>query len=144
MKTLIHEIQFGRIALFLIYGWFGMLKALEVSPASPLVITLLHEVAPWMNIPLFLILFAFFEIVIGTTFLVIGARTWVVRLFLAHMVMTIAPLFLLPEETWSGFLVPTIMGQYCIKNIALVALVRFLHVAERARDSVKAVAKNAS
>jgi len=37
------------------------------------------------------------------------------------MLMTFLPLFILPEVTWSGFLVPTLEGQYIIKNIVIIA-----------------------
>jgi len=31
------------------------------------------------------------------------------------------PLILLPQVTWSGILVPTLEGQYIIKNLAIIA-----------------------
>jgi uncharacterized membrane protein YkgB len=37
------------------------------------------------------------------------------------MIATFLPLFILPQETWSGFLVPTLEGQYIIKNLVLIA-----------------------
>jgi uncharacterized membrane protein YkgB len=38
------------------------------------------------------------------------------------MITTLLPLIFLPEASWSGFLVPTLTGQYIIKNIVIVAL----------------------
>lgn len=38
------------------------------------------------------------------------------------MIATILPLILLPSIAWSGFLVPTLEGQYIIKNLAIMAL----------------------
>ncbi len=131
MKTFSRELRLARVALFLIYGWFGMVKVIGFSPASPLVSALLHATAPWMNESLFMLGFALFEVLIGTAFLLIGARPWVVHLFFLHMVMTIAPLIVLPEESWSGFLIPTLTGQYIIKNVALIALVRILTASEQ-------------
>jgi uncharacterized membrane protein YkgB len=37
------------------------------------------------------------------------------------MVTTVMPLFMLPSATWSAFLVPTMEGQYIIKNILIIA-----------------------
>ena len=40
---------------------------------------------------------------------------------LLHMIMTFMPLFMLPEVTWSAFLVPTLEGQYIIKNLVIIS-----------------------
>jgi hypothetical protein len=37
------------------------------------------------------------------------------------MVMTFLPLYFLPTVTWSGILVPTLEGQYIIKNLVIIA-----------------------
>jgi uncharacterized membrane protein YkgB len=37
------------------------------------------------------------------------------------MVTTFMPLVLLTTETWTGFLVPTLEGQYIIKNLVIIA-----------------------
>ncbi len=71
-------------------------------------------------------LFGAFEVLIGTAFLLVGARPWVTRLFLLHMAMTFLPLVALPSVTWSGVFIPTLMGQYILKNLALLALVKGL------------------
>jgi hypothetical protein len=34
---------------------------------------------------------------------------------------TFMPLFIIPDATWSGFLVPTLEGQYIIKNLVVIA-----------------------
>ena len=43
-------------------------------------------------------------------------------LLFIHMVTTAGPLFFLPRETWSGFLVPTLEGQYIINNVMIIAV----------------------
>jgi len=45
-----------------------------------------------------------------------------VVILLIHMAMTLLPLVLLPDISWSGLLIPTLEGQYIIKNVALIAL----------------------
>ena len=38
-----------------------------------------------------------------------------------QMAGTFLPLILLPEITWRSFMVPTLEGQYIIKNLVLIA-----------------------
>lgn len=112
----------SRFALFLVFFWFGALKVLELSPASPLVHALFETTMPIMPFYIFLILFGLFEMLIGILFLIRGAERAVIPLLFLHMTTTILPLFLLTSVTWSGFLVPTMEGQYIIKNILIIAL----------------------
>jgi uncharacterized membrane protein YkgB len=74
-----------------------------------------------MSFHSFLILFGVFECLIGILFLIRGAERIVIPLLFIHMITTFGPLFLLPQETWSGFLVPTLEGQYIIKNLVIIA-----------------------
>jgi hypothetical protein len=39
-----------------------------------------------------------------------------------HMMMTIMPLVLLPGVAWSQAFVPTLEGQYNLKNLAIIAV----------------------
>jgi hypothetical protein len=117
---------FARFSLFIIYFWFGLLKLAGKSPAGPLVLNLLHKTLPFMSPSQFMIFFALFEMLIGILFLFPRFQLLTVLLFCIHMVMTIMPLFLLPQETWSGILVPTLEGQYIIKNLALISVVWLL------------------
>ena len=75
-----------------------------------------------MSFGLFFILFGLFECLIGILFLVKGFERIVIPLLFVHMITTLGPLFLLPEETWVKFLVPTLEGQYIIKNLVIVAV----------------------
>lgn len=111
----------ARIGLFIIFFWFGILKVIGLSPASGLVQRLFETTIPWIPFSVFLIGFGLFEVLIGTLFLIRGAERVVIPLLFIHMITTFMPLFLLPQETWSGFLTPTLEGQYIIKNVALIA-----------------------
>lgn len=118
----------SRFALFVVYFWFGFLKIIGLSPASGVVERLFNEsLASFVAFGPFLIAFGVFECLIGILFLVRGAERVVIPVMLAHMVMTSGPLVLLPTEIWTGFMVPTLEGQYIIKNIALIALA--IHIA---------------
>lgn len=115
------SIPLARFGLFVIFFWFGILKVIGLSPASGLVQALFQTTIPWMPFSVFIVLFGLFEMLIGVLFLIRGAERIVIPLLFAHMITTFMPLFLLPQETWSGFLVPTLEGQYIIKNLALIA-----------------------
>lgn len=115
------SVPLARFGLFVIFFWFGLLKVVGLSPASGLVQSLFENTVPWMAFSTFIIAFGIFEMLIGILFLVRGVERIVIPLLFIHMVTTFMPLFLLPQETWSGFLVPTLEGQYIIKNLALIA-----------------------
>jgi uncharacterized membrane protein YkgB len=118
------SVPVARIGLFIVFFWFGILKVIGVglSPATPLVEQLFNATMPLsMSFGTFMILFGLFECLIGILFLIRGAERVVIPLLLLHMITTIMPLFCIPEATWSGFLVPTLEGQYIIKNIVIIA-----------------------
>ena len=112
---------FARFSLFVIFFWFGALKVVGQSPATPLVQHLFSQTISFMDFGTFLILFGLFECLIGVLFLIKGREKWALSLLAIHMITTAGPLVLLPQETWSGFLVPTLEGQYIIKNLAIIS-----------------------
>lgn len=117
----------GRLALFIVYFWFGALKLFDLSPANPMVADLLHATMPFWSFDNFIIWFALFEMLIGLLFLIPRCEKAAFWLFVFHMVTTVMPLFFIPAMTWQGFLTPTLEGQYIIKNVVLVALALFVY-----------------
>ncbi len=115
-------IPFGRFAIFIVYVWFGMLKVVGLSPATPLVHHLFDATIHFMPFNTFFILFALFEVLIGVLFLFPKATRIVIPLLFLHMITTILPLILLPQETWNGFMVLTLEGQYIVKNLVIIAV----------------------
>lgn len=124
----------GRISMFVIFFWFGILKVLMISPADGLVASLLEVTLPSMGFDQFFVFLGFAEMLIGLLFLIPKATKVTVILLLIHMFTTFGPTVLLPEVAWQSFLTPTIEGQYIIKNLALVvlALIITLHHKEKA------------
>lgn len=112
----------ARIALFIVFFWFGILKILGLSPASPLVMNLMEVTLPFMQWETFIVLFALYEMLIGVSFLFPRLARFSIALLIPHMAMTTLPLFFLPETAWQGFFIPTLEGQYIIKNLVIVAL----------------------
>jgi len=114
-------IPFARFTIFIIFFWFGILKVLGFSPANPLVEALLQQTLPFLTFQQFIVAFGLFEMLIGISFLIPMFTRVTIALLAFHMVTTFMPLILLPQVTWQQFLVPTLEGQYIIKNFALIA-----------------------
>jgi uncharacterized membrane protein YkgB len=113
---------FSRISIFIIFFYFGLLKFLNLSPASPLVEALLNKTLPFISFDFFLRFFGLFEMFIGILFIIPKIERIAIFFLILHMIIVALPLFLLPQITWQKFLVPTLEGQYIIKNLALISL----------------------
>lgn len=118
-----HWVTFARLSLAIVFIWFGGLKVLGLSPASALVQGLFNETITFITFDTFYTWFAWFEVLIGVLFLFPKMTRVVIPLLFVHMVTTFGPLVLLPAETWEGFMVPTLTGQYIIKNVVIIAIV---------------------
>ncbi len=131
------SLPFARFSIFVIFFWFGLLKVVGLSPAGDLVSKLFERTIPFMSFHDFFILFGLFEVLIGILFLIRGMERIVIFLLFIHMILTIGPLVLLPDATWSRFLVPTLEGQYIIKNLAIMASAIFIASNLRPVNSLK-------
>ena len=113
---------FARISLFIVFFWFGLLKIINTSPANPLVEQLLNKTLHFIEFSLFLVILGILEMIIGITFLIPKAERLTIFLLIPHMITTFMPLVFLPNVTWQSFLIPTLEGQYIIKNLVIIAL----------------------
>jgi uncharacterized membrane protein YkgB len=127
------NVPFARFALFVVYFWFGALKLLGMSPAGPLVTALWLKTIPFIPLNKFMILFASYEMLIGILFLIPRLERLAIACLLMHVSTTVMPLILLPGIVWQMFLVPSLEGQYIIKNIVIVALALSIGASLRAR-----------
>lgn len=116
------SLPLARFAIFVVFFWFGILKVLGSSPANPLVQSLMEKTIPFMTFGQFIVLFGIYEMIIGIVFLFPSLVRLAIALLVPHMITTVLPLILLPAVTWQGFFVPTLEGQYIIKNIVIIAL----------------------
>ena len=132
-------VPFSRFAIFLVYFWFGILKVLSLSPANPLVADLLSHTLPFISFDTFIILFGVFEMIVGVVFIVPRLERLAILLLGIHLVTTVMPLFVLPAVTWQNFLVPTLEGQYIIKNVLIISvaigLASHLHVMKKFKQN---------
>ena len=119
------SIPLARFGLFVVFFWFGFLKVLGLSPAGPLVEALFNNTIATLTASLsfatFYAGFGILECAIGILFIIRGFERVVIPLLFLHMATTALPLFLLTPITWSGFMIPTLEGQYIIKNLLIVA-----------------------
>lgn len=112
----------ARFSIFLIFFWFGFIKLIGLSPASPLARALIDKTVGLQYFHILFIVLALLECVIGILFLFAKFTRIVIPLLLLHMLIVCSPLVLVPEHTWQSFLVPTLEGQYIIKNAVVIAV----------------------
>lgn len=115
-------VPFARFSIFLIFFWFGLIKLLGESPASPLAEALTAKTVGMEYFDILFITLAILECIVGVLFLIPKLTRIVVPLLLFHMAVVCSPLLLVPEFTWESFLVPTLEGQYIIKNAVVIAV----------------------
>lgn len=113
----------ARVAVFIIFFWFGLLKVLHLSPASALAQALTAKTIGPHYFDLAFTILAILECLIGILFLFPKMTRIVIPLLIVHMFVVCSPLLLVPEYTWQAPLVPSLEGQYIIKNAVVIALV---------------------
>jgi uncharacterized membrane protein YphA (DoxX/SURF4 family) len=112
----------ARVAIFVIYFWFGILKLFNLSPAGPLAQALVAKTFGAQHYDLLFHVLAVYECLIGVMFLFPKLTRVVIPLLAVHLVIVCSPLVLVPHLAWSRAFVPTLEGQYIIKNVAIIAL----------------------
>lgn len=112
----------ARVAFFVIFFYFGILKIFGLSPATPLAIALTEKTVGLEYFDALFMALAVIECAIGVLFLIPKATRIVIPLLFVHLAVVCSPLVLIPEQIWTHLFVPNLEGQYIIKNIALVAI----------------------
>lgn len=112
----------ARLALFLVFFYFGLLKLLGESPAGPVAEALIAETVGLQHFDVLFKLLAILECFIGLLFLLPKATRVVIPLLILHMLIVSSPLLLIADLTWVKPFVPSLEGQYIIKNVAIIAL----------------------
>jgi len=120
------SLPLARVAFFIVFFWFGILKMMELSPAIGVIHTIYSHTLWFIPWKLYILLFGAYECVIAVIFLFPGKEKWVLYLLVPHAMTTFGPLLILPNLTWKGFMVPNLIGQYIIKNLVIIALAIFI------------------
>lgn len=115
-------IPMARVAIFVIYFYFGILKLFGQSPATPLATALAAKTVGLQHFNLLFNILAVYECLIGILFLIPKATRIVIPMLFVHLIIVCSPLILVPNLAWPKAFVPSLEGQYIIKNIAIAAL----------------------
>ena len=111
-----------RIPIFILFFWFGFLKIINLSPAQQLVKDTVYWM-PFLPAELWTYIIGVWEVLIAIFFL-FKKTTFIAMIFLfLQMSGTFLPLVILPDVTFqnSNPFLPTLEGQYIIKNIIIIA-----------------------
>jgi uncharacterized membrane protein YkgB len=131
-----HGPTLARISLGIVFLWFGALKFFPgLSPAEAIAgrtigaITFGH-VSPGVSMPIL----AVFECTIGAAFITGRMLRFALPMLFLHLPGTMLPLVLFPHEAFAGYFVPTLLGQYIVKNIVLFSAAIVVAGTLRARE----------
>lgn len=111
-----------RLSLGLVFLWFGALKFFNVSPAEDIA----SATIGWLSFgtikaDVALPMLATIECVIGLCIIARRFIDYIIPILYLQMCGTLLPLIIFTDKTWDSFLVPTLEGQYIIKNMVLIA-----------------------
>ena len=124
----------NRIALLVVYFWFGFLKVIHISPATELVTALAQVTLPFVPAGSFIVSFGIFECVIGVLWLFPKFTEIAFWLTVFHLITTFMPMVFLPELSWNQFFTPSLVGQYIIKNLVIFGAIYTLYIAYKKQD----------
>ena len=116
-----HGIILLRISIGLVFLWFGALKFWPgLSPADALALDTIDRLTFGL-LPgtLARVGLAVLETAIGFGLIFGKALRLTLLLLAGQMLGTVTPLVLFPDVTWAGLGVPTLEGQYILKNVVL-------------------------
>lgn len=118
-----HGLTLLRISLGAVFIWFGVLKFWPgLSPADQLATETIDQLSFGLVTPdVARVLLAILETVIGIGLITGKFMRFTLLLLVGQMLGAATPLFLFPEVTWSSPFVPTLEGQYILKNVVLVS-----------------------
>lgn len=121
-----------RVSLAIVFIWFGALKPFGVSSANELV----ARTVVWFDPDVFIPILGVWEVVIGVCMLIKPLNRAGILLLLLQMPGTMLPLVLLPDVCFQRVpWVPTIEGQYIIKNLVLISAAIVVGGTLRARSN---------
>lgn len=113
-----YSIELLRYSLSIVFIWFGILKPLGVSSATELVSKTVYFIPPEIFVPIL----GFWEVLIGICLLHKKLLRVGMLLLLLQMAGTFLPLLILPSVSFISIpFVPTLEGQYIIKNLVLIS-----------------------
>ncbi|WP_338018013.1 DoxX family protein [Streptomyces taklimakanensis] len=118
-----HSLTVLRVCVGALFLWFGATKFLPGAGTAEDMATRVMSELTLGRVPAELSqpLLATLEVLIGVGLVTGLLPRLTLLVFFGHMAGTFTALVVLPAETWNGVALPTLAGQYVIKNIVLVA-----------------------
>ena len=118
------------ISIGIVFLWFGILKLFpETSPAELLAKRTI-TVLTFGHIPssISILLLAMVEVIIGL-FLILGLfKKMTLKMAMLHLFFTFSPFLIIPYESFTlPPLIPTLLGQYILKNLVIFAALLTLY-----------------
>jgi len=106
-----------RVAIAVVFVWFGALKVFGISPAGELVAATVYVVDPALFVPVL----GVWEVVIGLCLCYRPLIRLGIFLLFVQLPGTFLPIVLLPEVVFTVFPYGlTVEGQYIIKNLVII------------------------
>jgi uncharacterized membrane protein YkgB len=123
-----------RVAVAIVFIWFGALKVFDVTPVTDLVANTVYWVDPDWFVPLL----GIFEIVVGVGLMVRRALRAVLGLFALQMAGTFLVLVVQPEVAFQDGnpLLLTVEGEFVVKNLVLLAAGMVVGATVRRRQAI--------
>ncbi len=114
-----HGTDFLRIALGIVFIWFGALKVLKVSPVADLVGQTVYWVRPEVAVPFL----GWWEALVGLGLIFRKALRTVLFLLFLQMSGTFLVLVMHPDLSFQAgnIFKLTLVGEFVVKNIVLIA-----------------------
>jgi len=128
MDEKLHLVSFFalRLALAVVYLWFGFLKLFNVSP----VLDIIAQAYPFIaqNHVLYGIL-GVLEIIIGLGIMVPYVARWMLSVLIAHLLFATFGVLFFPQAFTTSFPLLSVAGEFVVKNFVLMsgALVLISH-----------------
>ena len=112
-----------RFSVGIIFLWFGFLKffenvsAAETIASDTISFLTFDQIGAKISMPALAVL----ECLIGIGILTKRFMRFVIPILYFQMAGTLLPLVIFPDKTWEAPFVPTLLGQYIIKNCVLIS-----------------------
>jgi len=116
---------FSRFSLGIIFVWFGILKLTGVSPVIPVI----EQSFPFIvKSHMFYAILGWFEVVVGIGILIPALTMVVSMLIIAHLIIATMGVLISPQSFINGFPVLSVVGEFVVKNLALIALALMISI----------------
>ncbi len=137
-----HALDLLRLSVAIVFLWFGLLKFFDATAyADDIAVKTISTITfGIIDDQLALLLLATLETGIGLGLMVKKWLRYVIPILFFQLAGAVLPIFIFPDDTWASPFVPTLLGQYIIKNVILVAVAIVLGVVAKGGKLISDIA----